>query len=184
MVGFAQSKLNEGGKIGRGVLGRLAAQPLGHKEQVLGETGVRQPIGKLVKAGGGFLGTMSDPTVAWRPGSTEGMKSHRMLLHPQSCLWLVRGEPDTNPSRVRCKLFRSLQGAQLSASPRASGIPGTPILGVFCSITWACSNAGFTSNLLRTFSLCRRHGFCLQGAHVALVDRQLSKDTRAVAQLL
>lgn len=55
MVGFAQSKLNESGKIGRGVLGRLAVQPLGCEEQVLGETGVRQPIGKLVKAGGGLF---------------------------------------------------------------------------------------------------------------------------------
>lgn len=80
MVGFAQSKLNEGGKIGRGALGRLAAQPLGHEEHVLGETGVRQPIRKSVKAVGGFLGIISDPTVAWSPGSTEGMKSHRMVM--------------------------------------------------------------------------------------------------------
>jgi len=39
------------------MLGRLAAQPLGQQEPeglVLGESRVRQPIGKLVKAGEGF----------------------------------------------------------------------------------------------------------------------------------
>ena len=57
MVFFVQSKLNESGKTGRGLLGRLAAQPSGQEEQeglMLGEIGVRQPIGKLVKAAGDF----------------------------------------------------------------------------------------------------------------------------------
>lgn len=49
---------------------------------------------------------MSDPTVAWSPGSTEGMKSHCMLLHPHSCLCLVRGEPDTNPQQDRVQTFQ------------------------------------------------------------------------------
>lgn len=61
---FAQSKLNESGKTGRGLPGRLAAQPSEQEEQeglVLGETGVRQPIGKLVKAAGNFLGPFLNP---------------------------------------------------------------------------------------------------------------------------
>lgn len=179
MLLLVQSKLNESGKTGRGLLGRVAAQPSGQGEQenlILGDMGWEEPWGSWWR----LQGIFKDHFCFHR-----GLESRQLQGDEVTIIFFTHGHACARYVRILvgacCRICKLLSGSRGHSSLQVLGIPGSPVLGIVCSITWACSN---TSTPLCTLLLCMRQGSCLQSAHMAPVDWEPSRDSKRAAQLV